>query len=109
MIKRIFTNIKLSYLERKELVLLAKQAKTKVEGLKTRDFIKAVRKARRRAIITRRQIHVIPIKGGKLAIVDNEYMKVYNKHAVRKLTATEFKKIAIYSTKWTTRKRSTGN
>lgn len=74
-----------------------------------RNLKKAIRKADKYAAETFRQYHVLLVSGGKIAVFDNHAMNIYNKKAVRRLKAFEFKQMALYSTQWTTKRRSKGD
>lgn len=73
-----------------------------------RNLKKAIKKADRWAAETFKQYHVLLLVGGKIAVFDNQAMNIYNKKAVRKLKAFEFKQMALYSTQWTTKRKSKG-
>ena len=47
---------------------------------KDRRYLKQmIAEAKRMHLITKKQYHVVPLEGGKLEVVDNHFLKSYNK------------------------------
>lgn len=65
------------------------------------NFWKAKRKANKMHRLTGKRYHVIPQSDGKLTIVDNEFIKHYNrvvKGKSKKITIHDLLKMSYYST-----------
>jgi|GEM_PF-5746296 len=67
---------------------------------KERRYLKRmITEAKRLHLITKKQYHVVPLEGGKLDIVDNHFLKSYNRiDKSGRITGIELRKMALYST-----------
>lgn len=67
---------------------------------KEKRYIKRmIAEAKRLHLITKKQYHVVPFEGGKLDVVDNHFLKSYNRiYKSVRITGIELRKMALYST-----------
>ncbi len=63
------------------------------------NFWKMKRKANKLHKMTKKRYHVVPLSDTKLTVVNNDYIKWYNKHkGVKKITIHDLIKMSYYST-----------
>ena len=67
---------------------------------KDRRYLKRmIAEAKRMHLITKKQYHVVPIEDGKLQVVDNNFLKNYNRvEKSGRITGIELRNMALYST-----------
>ena len=70
-----------------------------------RSLSKAIKKADQQAKQTGRRYYVVKVDNSGLAVVDNSFIKIYNRKAKRKIRSHELKQMALYATPWTTKKK----
>lgn len=70
-----------------------------------RSLQRSIRRANKNAMETGRRYYVVRVSGGKLAVVDNSFMKIYNRNAKVKIKAVDLAKMTLYCTPWTTKRR----
>ena len=70
-----------------------------------RSLKSAVRRANKYAKQTGRRYYVVRLSISGLAVVDNAFMKVYNRKAAVKINAHQLQTMALYSTSWTTKRK----
>jgi len=70
-----------------------------------RSLNKAIKKADQQAKQTGRQYYVVKVDNSGLAVVDNSFIKIYNRKAKRKIRSYELKQMSLYATPWTTKKK----
>lgn len=70
------------------------------KAYKEKRYLKRmIAEAKRMHLITKKQYHVVPIENGRLEVVDNLFLKNYNKaDKSGKITGVELRKMALYST-----------
>lgn len=59
-----------------------------------------IQEAKRMHLITKKQYHVVPLDDGKLKVVDNDFIRNYNRvEGMKHVNAIDLRKMAVYSTK----------